>query len=78
MGANRRHPLWIEQRPLEHLHAAQRAAEHQLQPADAETLKQGVLSADDVADGDGREVRSPEGGRTRGAVAAPEHIACRR
>ena len=71
--------LGKEQRPLEHLHPAERAADDEPQAPDAERVEQGGLDAHDVADGDGGEVRAPASGAagTRGGRARWCRSSCR-
>lgn len=75
------HPLGIAHRPLQHLHAAHRAADHGKQRLDAEMVEQHRLGADHVADRHQRQVEAPAPagrrigrGRSGGAEAAAEHI----
>src|SRR3546814_1792500 len=49
--------LRVARRPLQHLHAAHRAADHAEQLADAEMVEQHRLRIDHVADGDDREIQ---------------------
>ena len=67
--------------PLQHLHAAHRAADHGQQPVNAQMLDQPLLGPHHVADGDQREVGAPglaglgiDLGRAGGAHAAAQHI----
>ena len=55
----REHALGIARRPLQHLHAAHRAAGHREQRVDAEMVEQHRLRAHHVADGDDREIQAP-------------------
>ncbi len=77
----REHPLGINGGPLQHLHAAHRAACHAEKRVDAQTVDQHGLGADHVGDGDHGEIeaigaagRRVERGRSGGAHAAAEHI----
>ena len=77
----REQPLRIVGRPLQHLHAAHRAADHREQLLDAQRVEQHGLGADHVADGDHRELQAVglAGGRigrrrAGGAAAAAEHV----
>ena len=80
-GRHRHHPLGIEQRPFQRLQAAHGSADHQLQAPDAERVDQRHLETHLIADRHPRKAASPGAairgrtGRTRGAVAAAEHIA---
>ena len=49
IGTAREHALGIARRPLQHLHAAHRAADHAEQPLDAEMVDQQRLRAHHVA-----------------------------
>jgi len=75
------HPLGVEGRPLQHLHAAHRAAGDAEQRLDAEAVDQLRLSAHHVAnrhDGEIEAVRFARGGIERGgpggAQAAADHV----
>ena len=77
----REDPLGIARRPLQHLHAAHRAADDREQRVDAEMVDQPRLGAHHVADGDHRQIeplglagRRVGRGRAGGAHAAAEHI----
>ena len=76
-------PLRERDRPLEHLHAAHRAADHGVPAADAEVVGQPGLGAHHVADGDDREAAAVRAAvdrvrrrRAGGALAAAEHVDC--
>ena len=71
----------VQHRPLQRLHAAERAARHRGQPLDAELVEEGALGPHHVGHGDHREVRpvGPAGGRVvrrgpGGAAAAAEQV----
>ena len=55
----REHALRIARRPLQHLHAAHRAAGDREQRVDAEMIEQHGLRPHHVADGDDREIEAP-------------------
>ena len=54
-GHHGAHAVGIGRRPLQHLHAAHRAADHRQQLVDAQMLDQPLLRPHHVADGDQRE-----------------------
>ena len=58
----------VEHRPLERLHAAERAAGHGGQPRDAELVEQRPLGAHHVGDGDHRKVRTRTAGRSPDSI----------
>ena len=60
----------IARRPLQHLHAAHRAADDAEQALDAEAVEQHRLGAHHVADGDDREIERRRAGRSPGLVEA--------
>ena len=71
----------IARRPLQHLHAAHRAAGDREQRVDAEMVEQHRLRAHHVADGDDREIEAPGlagrrigRGRPGGAHAGADHV----
>ena len=71
----------VARRPLQHLHAAHRAADHAKQAVDAEVLEQALLRPHHVAHGDDRERQGPglagrrvDVLRPGGSHAAAEHI----
>jgi hypothetical protein len=73
--------LGVRQRPFEHLHAAQRAAEGRQQPLDAEVVDHRAMDRDEVAHVEEREVqpvrvarRRVDAGRSRRALAAAEKV----
>ena len=77
----REHPLRIARRPLQHLHAAHRAARHCKQRLDTELIEQHRLGAHHVAHGDHREFQAPRHpryrigrGRAGRAHAAADHV----
>ena len=55
----RAHALGIGRRPLQHLHAAHRAADDAQQLLDAQRVEQHGLRAHHVADGDQRKIAAP-------------------
>ena len=77
----RAHPQRVHHAPLEDLHAAHGAADDGQPPGDAQLVGHRGLGADDVADGDHREVGAVglAGGRVdrrrpRGALATAQHV----
>ena len=60
----------IARRPLQHLHAAHRAAGDREQRVDAELVEQHRLRAHHVADGDDRETPGPTACRSCGLIEA--------
>ena len=77
----REHALRIARRPLQHLHAAHRAAGHREQRVDAKIVEQHRLRAHHVADGDDGKVEAPRlaglgigRGRAGRAHAAADHV----
>ncbi len=64
-GDERPHPVRVGDAPLEHLHAAHRAAEHREPALDPQVVGQAGLHPDHVPDGDDGERRAvrPAGGR---------------
>ena len=81
IGSGREYALRIARRPLQHLHAAHRAARHREQRVDAEMVEQHRLGAHHVAHGDNRKIEPPwhaGGGIGRGrpgrAHAAADHV----
>ncbi len=77
----REHALGIGRGPLQHLHAAHRAADHAEQRVDAETVEQHGLRAHHVGNGDDRKIQPPRlagrgigRGRTGRAHAAADHV----
>ena len=71
----------IARRPLQHLHAAHRAAGDREQRVDAEMVEQHRLRAHHVADGDDRKIEAPRlaglrigRGRPGRAHAAADHV----
>ena len=61
------HPLLVARRPLQHLHAAHRAADHGEQLLDAQMIDQAGLRVDHVANGDDGKVE-PVGLAGRGVA----------
>ena len=55
----REHPSRVARAPLQHLHAAHRAARHGEEGADAEMVEQHGLRAHHVANGDDRKIETP-------------------
>ena len=77
----REHALRIGGGPLQHLHAAHRAADHAEQRLDAEPVEQHGLRAHHVGNGDDRKIQPPGlaggrigRGRTGRAHAAADHV----
>ena len=77
----REHRFGIARGPLQHLHAAHRAADHAEQLLDAEMIDQQLLRPHHVADRDDRKIERPRLAgrrvdllRAGGAHAAAEHI----
>ena len=75
------HALGMEDGPLQRLHAADGAAQHQPQAADAERIEQPRLRAHVVADGNQRKVRPVDfagfgidRAGPRGAVTGAQHV----
>ena len=75
------HALGIGRGPLQHLHAAHRAADHREQRVDAEPVDQHRLRAHHVGDGDDGEIQAPhlagrgiDRGRPGRAHAAADHV----
>ena len=81
IGRARKHALRIARGPLQHLHAAHRAAGDREQRVDAEMVEQHRLRAHHVADGDDGKFEAPGlagpgigRGRAGRAHAAAEHV----
>ena len=77
----REHAMRIGRRPLQHLHAAHRAAGHRKQRVDLELVEQHRLRPHHVADGDDRKFQTPRlagvrigRGRPARAHAGAEHV----
>ena len=77
----REHALRIGRGPLQHLHAAHRAADHAEQRVDAEPIDQHGLRAHHVGDGDDGKIQPPHlagrgigRGRPGRAHAAADHV----
>ncbi len=81
IGTTARTQSGIGRRPLQHLHAAHRAADHRQQLVDAQMLDQALLRPHHVADGDQRKSQAVglagggiDLGRAGRAHAAAQHI----